>query len=138
MIFKQWIDCLPEREWDGGDRSITSLPSVSIHLSLNIASQNQLLEPSYASHCALKFAALQRKAEPAVVGYPSPGAAVYAQPRGSEDGFPDVARIQLALKAISFEALPNVGSRFRQHRYASTTAGNVPATTLQRLFIVQR
>jgi hypothetical protein len=113
-------------------------PSVTVHLSLGIASQNQLLEPSYASHCALEFAALQCKAEPAVVGYPGPGAAVYAQARGSEDGFPDVTRIQLALKAISFEVLPDVGSRLRQHRDATATAGNVPATALQRLFITQR
>lgn len=101
------MDCLP--------KACQPTPSDTIHLSLATASQNQLLEPSYASHCTLEFAALQSKAEPAVVGDPRPGAAVYAEPSGLEDGFPDVARIQHALETISFEGLPDVGSGLRQH-----------------------
>ena len=72
---------------------------VTLHPSI-ASSQNQLLEPSYASHCALKFAALQRKAEPAVVWHPGPGAAAYAQPSGPQEGFPDVVAVELALEAV--------------------------------------
>lgn len=133
------IDELPPRmvkEWRQSTNRKPA-PSVTIRLSPGIASQDQLLEPSYASHCALKFAALQRKAEPAVVRYPGPGAAVYAESCGSEDGFPDVVCIQLAVKTTSFKGLPDVGSWFRQHRDATATVGDVPATALQRLFILQ-
>ena len=61
-------------------------------------------------------------------------AAAYAQPRGREDGLPDVAAVQLTLEAVHLERFADVGGRLRQHRDAAVAAKSVPAAALQRLF----